>query len=221
MDFHELAHHYKSEDIDELRRILRTGQYKAVVANPPYTTVKDKALNQAYRERYPDVCHMKYSLSVPFMKRIFNLSQENGFTGQITAKSFMKREFGKKLIESYLPRVDLTHVVDTSGAYIPGHGTPTVILFGRHRAPLATTVRAVLGIKGEPNTPADPARGLVWTAIRDQLDQPGSQSVFVSVNNTSREQFDKHPWSIGGGGAAELKDFFRTTQQIFLEIHPM
>jgi hypothetical protein len=27
-------------------------------------------------------------------------------------------------------------VVDTSGAYIPGHGTPTVILFGRHRAPV-------------------------------------------------------------------------------------
>ena len=44
----------------------------------------------------------------------------------ITANSFMKREFGKKLIEEFFPRVDLTHVIDTSGAYIPGHGTPTV-----------------------------------------------------------------------------------------------
>jgi hypothetical protein len=32
----------------------------------------------------------------------------------------------KKLIEEYIPRWDLTHVIDTSGAYIPGHGTPTV-----------------------------------------------------------------------------------------------
>ena len=47
----------------------------------------------------------------------------------------MKREFGKKLIEEFFAqKVDLTHVIDTSGAYIPGHGTPTVILFGPQHA---------------------------------------------------------------------------------------
>jgi hypothetical protein len=74
------------------------------------------------------------------MERFFDLAvkgdgtpqQPAGFVGQITANSFMKREFGKKLIEEYLPRWDLTHVLDTSGAYIPGHGTPTVILFGKN-----------------------------------------------------------------------------------------
>jgi hypothetical protein len=86
---------------------------------------------------------MKYSLGAPFTERFFELavtgrgSQPAGFVGLITANSFMKREFGAKLIEQVLPRLDLTHVVDTSGAYIPGHGTPTVILFGRHRAPVA------------------------------------------------------------------------------------
>ena len=45
------------------------------------------------------------------------------------SNSFMKREFGKKLIEDFFAqKVDLTYVIDTSGAYIPGHGTPTVIL---------------------------------------------------------------------------------------------
>ena len=64
----------------------------------------------------------------------------------------MKREFGKKLIEEYFAyQVDLTHVIDTSGAYIPGHGTPTVILFGRTRFPRrGSTIRAVLGVRGEP-----------------------------------------------------------------------
>ncbi len=204
--FHELAHHYRSEGIDELRRILWPGQYHAVVANPPYITVKDRALNQAYRERYPEVCHLKYSLCVPFMKRIFDLAHENGFTGQITANSFMKREFGKKLVENYLPKIDLTHVIDTSSAYIPGHGTPTVILFGRQRQPVMQTIRAVMGIKGELATPADPARGLVWSAILDEIDHIGSLSTFVSSNDTPREQFAKHPWSIGGGGASELKE---------------
>jgi hypothetical protein len=118
----------------------------------------------------------------------------------------MKREFGSKLIEQVLPRLDLTHVVDTSGAYIPGHGTPTVILFGRHRAPVDEGVRTVMGIKGEPSTPADPAHGLVWSAIVGQMDQAGSESDFVSVADTPRATFAKHPWSIGGGGASELRE---------------
>ena len=63
-----------------------------------------------------------------------------------------------------------------------------------------------MGIRGEPQTPDDPAHGLVWSAILAQLDQPGSQSDYVSVADTSRESFHKHPWSIGGGGAAELKE---------------
>lgn len=204
MHFHELAHHYQSEDLPALQRILVLGTYHAVVANPPYITPKDKALNEAYRDRY-STCHRQYSLAVPFMERIFGLATNGGFTGQITANSFMKREFGKKLIEEFLPRVDLTHVIDTSGAYIPGHGTPTVILFGRNRLPVGSEVRAVLGIRGEPTTPDDPAQGKVWRSIVDHLDQNGSQNEFVSVTNIPKLTFAKHPWSIGGGGAAELK----------------
>lgn len=213
MAFHELAHHYAAEDIDGLQRILCAGTYHAVVANPPYITVKDRAVSAAYRERYPQTCHMKYSLAAPFMERIYRLAVgggENGdtvgYTGQITANSFMKREFGRKLIEAFLPRVELSHVIDTSGAYIPGHGTPTVILFGRHRNPTNGDIRTVMGIRGEPSTPDDPAHGLVWSAIRNQIDEPGSESEFASVGDTARELFGKHPWSIGGGGAAELKD---------------
>src|SRR5690606_29464643 len=143
--------------------------------------------------------------SVPFLERIFGLACPGGYTGQITSNSFMKREFGKKLIEAFIPTVDLTHVIDTSGAYIPGHGTPTVILFGRNRPPLAGTLRTVLGTRGEPRTPPGPAKGLVWSAILRQVDRPGSQSEYVSAGDTPREQFHSHPWSIGGGGAAELK----------------
>lgn len=48
----------------------------------------------------------------------------------------MKREFGRKLIEEFLAKsVTVTDIVDTSGAYIPDRGTPTVILFGRNQAP--------------------------------------------------------------------------------------
>jgi hypothetical protein len=206
----EKKHVYEVEDSEKLNKIL--GQrYHVVVGNPPYITVKDKALNQAYRDKYL-TCHRKYSLGAPFTERFFDLTlcpegqQPAGFMGMITANSFMKREFGKKLIENYLPRKDLTNVIDTSGAYIPGHGTPTVILFARNQSPRADVIRAVLGIRGEPGTPDDPALGKVWSSIVDLMPNAGSENDYISVVDQDRTAFASHPWSVGGGGAAELKD---------------
>lgn len=205
----EKKHVYDVEDPEQLERIL--GQrYHVVVGNPPYITVKDKALNQAYRDKYL-TCHRKYSLGAPFTERFFDLTlwpegnQPAGFMGMITANSFMKREFGKKLIEDYLPRKDLTHVIDTSGAYIPGHGTPTVILFARNQTPKTDVVRAVLGIRGEPGVPADAAFGSVWSSIVELLPVAGSENEYISVVDQVRQGFSSHPWSVGGGGATDLK----------------
>ncbi|MFO7905678.1 MAG: BREX-2 system adenine-specific DNA-methyltransferase PglX, partial [Pirellulaceae bacterium] len=198
---------YACEDKEAVSEVLGQ-QYHAVVGNPPYIIVRDRTLNQAYRARY-STCHQKYSLSVPFSERFFDLAITSttgraGFVGQITANSFMKREFGKKLVEQFFPRVDLTNVVDTSGVYISGHGTPTVILFGRNRTPSKSDVRAVMGIKGEPTTPDDPAMGKVWQSILQQIDCVDSEDDFVSTTDVPRSVFNTHPWNIGGGGASKL-----------------
>lgn len=204
-DTHHLAvhHSYASEDLDQARAIL-SDRYSAVVGNPPYITPKDPALNDVYRRLY-STCHRQYSLGVPFTERFFDLADAGGFVGMITANSFMKREFGKKLIEDYFPTVDLTHVIDTSGAYIPGHGTPTVILLGRHQKPVGSTVRAAMGIRGEPERPDHPERGLVWSSIARLLDSPGTGNDFISVVDLDRDRLRLHPWSLGGGGTAELR----------------
>ena len=204
------GHAFQAEDLGELNRILGR-RYHVVVGNPPYVTVKDKAANRLYRERY-ETCHMKYALSVPFAERFFDLAirgdanRPAGHVGQITSNSFMKREFGRKLIESFFPKVDMTHVIDTSGAYIPGHGTPTAILLGRNRPPVRESVRAVLGIRGEPATPEDPANGKVWRAIGLNVDALGGESEWVSATDIARSRFHEHPWSLGGGGARELQE---------------
>ena len=218
-----LAHAYASEDLADVQRVLGR-QYHAVVGNPPYVVVRDAALNAAYRRKYAS-CHRQYSLGCPFTERFFELAitgsgavQQAGFVGLITTSTFMKREFGSKLIEYVLPRLDLTHLVDTAGAYIPGHATPTVILFGRHRAPVDEGVRMVMGIKGEPSTPEDPADGLVWGAILGQIDQPGSQSDFVSVADTPRTTLSKHPWSIGGGGAGDVKELIEAERGTLADV---
>ncbi len=200
-----IRHFYESEDAPELARILGQG-YHAVVGNPPYINVQDSALRDAYRARY-DSCHGSYALSVPFMERFFDLARPEregrgvgaGFVGQITANSFMKREFGVKLVERFLPTVDLETIIDTSGAHIPGHGTPTVIIFGRTRRPTRETLRVVDAVRGEPRQPADPAHGLVWTSIVAHVDQPGAEDRYVRPIDVSRLEFSTHPMTLGMG----------------------
>lgn len=224
----DLADHtYPAEDIHEHSGILETGRYQVVVGNPPYITVKDKALNEAYRKAYSS-CKGKYALSVPFMELLFRLASRGqagrpaGYVGQITSNSFMKREFGSKVIEELLSGndpanpVDLTEVIDTSGAYIPGHGTPTVIVIGRSRRPIGDSVRAVLAVRGEPGQPQDAAKGLVWTQIAENLDNPGFDGDFVTVADLERHLLQQHPWSLSGGAAGVLKSAIETASRAVL-----
>ncbi|MEU8799783.1 BREX-2 system adenine-specific DNA-methyltransferase PglX [Spirillospora sp. NPDC048819] len=192
--------------------LLGAGSYHVVVGNPPYIAVSDRQENENYRNAYRS-CVGTYALSVPFVERFFQLARlgsrgnaRSGLIGQITANSFMKRQFGKRLVSEYLPTVDITHVIDTSGAYIPGHGTPTVILFARRQWPMQDVpVPVVMGVRGEPAQPAYPARGLVWTAILSKLsgaDSGGEE--WVSLESVSRATLAQHPWRLGGGGKAQL-----------------
>lgn len=204
-----VGHAFASEDLGMANDLL-SARYAVVVGNPPYITVKDKALNKAYRERF-STCSGKYALSVPFIERFWRLAIADagggvaGWIGMINSNSFMRREFGKKVVEDFFPQVDLTHVINTDGAYIPGHGTPTAILIGRAQSPQTDRVRVVMGIRGEPSTPPDPAHGLVWSEILRLVDVVDAQGTFVSVADMPRLQLGSHPWSMGGGGAAELK----------------
>ncbi|MEV5554911.1 BREX-2 system adenine-specific DNA-methyltransferase PglX [Nonomuraea wenchangensis] len=213
---------YAVEDVHEHPGILEPGRYHVVVGNPPYITVKDKKLNNLYRELY-NTCAGTYALSVPFAQRFFELAKRGdadgrgyGIVGQITANSFMKREFGAKLIEEFFAqKVELTEVIDASGAYIPGHGTPTVILIGTRRSGRirSETVRTVRSVQGEPVMPESAKEGLVWRAIVEQIDEPGSISEWVSVENLGRDRyFGKQPWVLANGGL-EMVEFLNSRAQ--------
>jgi hypothetical protein len=199
-------HVYAAENLDVLRRLLARGQYHAVVANPPYIAPNDRYLNARYRSRY-EHCSGRYTLAVPFIEQIFLLAAPSAFTGQITSNGFMKREFGNSLVCRFFPTVDLTHVIDTGKAHIPGHATDTVILLGRRRLPVALTVRIIAGLKKEEPTPLVPSEGYAWLAIASGIDAPAVTNDWVTIADFPRERIHKHPWSIGGGGAAELKEY--------------
>ncbi len=202
---------------DPAVNLLGTGSYDAVVGNPPYTVVRDRHEYETYRTIYP-VCRGKYPLTIPFIVRFFELArsadERAGFTGLLVSNAFMKREFGRPLVEEFFPTVDLTHVLDTSGAYIPGHGVPTVILLGRARPPQEQVVRAALGVRGEPSQPADPAIGIVWGAITRQIDHPGSHSEWVQAADIRREHFAAHPWSLTVSQVNDLLAALETSNRL-------
>jgi hypothetical protein len=209
--------HYATEDAQLLLEILEEGRYDVVVGNPPYITVRDSALNKIYRSKFGKICKGTYALTVPFMVQFFSLAKrgsESGWVGMITSNSFMKREFGVRLVESYLPRVDLRLVIDSEGAWIPGHntdGTPTVILVGRSQAPVSPVVRAVLG-KGTRETReyGDDGNGPYWSGISGHWDDPAWDDGWISVADLDRKVLGTHPWTLSGGISGRVQQLIES-----------
>jgi hypothetical protein len=214
-----------TEDSAALKEILQR-HHDVVVGNPPYITVKDAALNATYRQLY-STCHRQYALTVPFMELFFRLAHPSGqerpagWVGQITSNSFMKREFGSKLIETFFPRIDLQCVIDSEGAWIPGHnmdGTPTTIILGRNRPPVAPSVRAVLsmGVRETPASAAGGRYGPYWSSITENVATAGYEDAYVSVMDLPRQSFGTHPWSLTGGGAVSLSQAIEHQSTVLL-----
>jgi SAM-dependent methyltransferase len=191
---------FRLEDRAEVERVL-TKRFHAVVGNPPYISEKDGSKRKKYRELYKSAAG-KYALAAPFTERFFDLGVAGGLVGLINSNAWAKRDYGKTLIEKILPRLDVQKVIDTSGCYLPGHGTPTLLLFGRNRDSSSTApVVAVLGKRGEQKQPADPARAPVWSEIVANHDKPGFEGTYVSVESISRVELASQPWILAGGGA--------------------
>ncbi|MEJ7786123.1 MAG: BREX-2 system adenine-specific DNA-methyltransferase PglX [Solirubrobacteraceae bacterium] len=204
-----IAHVFDSEDAAELKRILGRG-YHAVVGNPPYITGDDAAMREAYRIRY-STCRQEFALTVPFMERFFELAcvadghgrLRAGFVGKITANSFLRRAFGVALVEEFLPTKDVHQIVDTSRAGIPGHVTPTLILFGRARRPNLDVVQIVEAIRGEAGRGG--ADRTAWEALVDLADSTGGENALARASLIDRSDLARHPVAIGPGRALRLK----------------
>ena len=181
--------------------------FHAVVGNPPYILVKDKKKRSDYRLAFPRSASGKYSLSAPMTERFVLMPCSGGRSGIIVANNFCKRSFGKGVVEKVLRDVTLDRVIDSSGAYIPGHGTPTVMLFAtNHKPDLATNETIVVaGKRGEPREPSDASQGLVWSSIASHDNEPGFEDTWIAVQRITQTSLVKHPWTLGSDEVMALK----------------
>ena len=127
---------YATEDLARSPDILKPGQYDVVVGNPPYITVKDKKLNDGV----PDsVRHVQGQVradgavhgAVLRAGQAPDGDRTAGWIGQITSNSFMKREFGTKLIEDFLSRARPAPYRRHLRCLHPRPRHPDLILVGR------------------------------------------------------------------------------------------
>src|SRR5262245_22140942 len=199
---------FRLEDRRAVERVL-TKRFHAAVGNPPYITEKDASKRKKYRDMYESAAG-KYALSAPFTERFFDLAIEGGFVGMINSNAWTKRDFGRTLIEKVLPRVDVQKVIDTSGCYLPGHGTPTLLLFGRNRNAKEGPIAAVLGKRGEREEPQDPANAPVWSEIVRHHGEVGFEGQCVSTESVPIKELAKHPWILLGGGGRSLASLLQS-----------
>lgn len=198
---------FRLENRGDVERVL-TKRFHAVVGNPPFNSEPDKTKKQRYREQYESASG-KFTLAAPFVERFFDLAVAAGFVGMINMNAWTKRDYGAVLVERVLARLDVSRIIDVSGAYIPNNGSRSLLLYGRNRAPSAASIPAVLGIKGERTEPSDPARAPVWSEIVGHFDELGYSGMHVSVEQFSREELSSHPWVLAGGGARDLLTLMR------------
>jgi hypothetical protein len=198
------------EAIERALPVLRRG-YHVVVGNPPYILAQDATKRELYRENYASA-YRTFGLSAPFTERFLHLALEGGRVGLINSNAFARRQFGSKLIEEILPKYDLQAVIDLSGAYIPGHGTPTLILFARNQPPSDKAVLVLSNVKGEPGMPGTPAQGFVWQSVlHGFVAGPEYADEYVDVANRPRSLLAKHPWQFGGAKSRLLQSVARAS----------
>jgi Nuclease-related domain/N-6 DNA Methylase len=183
---------------------ILASHYPIVITSPPFVTCKDAARRELYRERYPSASG-SFSLAAPFIERCFQLAAPGGFVGVLAPSHFAKREFGRPLVERVLSRLDITRILDISGAYIPGYGTPTVILVGRNRPPQSDHVRVVGAKRGEPMAPPRPEQGRVWSALAAHYDEAGYEDDYIAVADMPRASVLRFPWSLMPGAPDTLR----------------
>lgn len=193
-------------DYTEACKILRK-RFQVVVGNPPYFTDKDKCHNEAVRRTY-FTCSGKFHLSVPFTERFFDLADptKGGFIGLITDDGFLKMRYGKPFLEDFLPKYDMTHLLDVSAAGVFGLGVHTLILFARRRSPKLPDVRVVRSMRGDAGTGESPGQGKVWQSIVRLTDShPPISNDYIEVMNFERARLACHPCNLAGAAATEVK----------------
>lgn len=187
-------------EIDSQKSLLEprreAGGFDIVVGNPPFVTARSREKRELWRQRWPSVCTKNYQMVCPFFALGLSLLlRPAGQLAFIVSNAFAKREFGKPLVEHFLPQFDIEKVIDCSGLMFPGHGTPTCIVFGRNQKPDSKNNLVVVAaiLPGGGDLRSAPEESLLWWTLQEKHNQTGYHDSRVSVVARKRHELSKWP----------------------------
>ncbi len=225
LEFPEVWHDRYGRPLDSTAKSPREAPgFDVILGNPPFVRSKDELARRGYIERWSTAIK-GFHLLVPFFERAFQILRVNGRLTFIVSNGFAKREFGKKLVEEFLPGYSLDEIVDCSGLTFPGHGTPTCIIFarnpeiGKDADPAVVSqlkieeteggspggVRVTATLKGDLRTPAEESP--LWQSIVAHHEEPGYRDEWISVMDRPRVELTKHPWFFAQDAQGTLSRF--------------
>jgi hypothetical protein len=184
------------------------GGFDLVVGNPPFVTARNATKRELYRERWPRVCYKEFQLVCPFIQMSFALLRAGGQLGFIVSNAFAMREFGKPLLEDFLPTVHLQKIVNCDGLSFPGHGTPTCLILARTPSEASDTawkdtpIRVATRLPGGGDLLALPEESPLWHALATHHNSPGYRDGRIAVTDRVRAEVLK--WPLNFDSSAEV-----------------
>ena len=220
----------RQQELAATNRAKLDSGFDLIVGNPPFVTARNKEKRELYRERWPLVSYKEFQLVCPFFELGFSLLRNSGQLGFIVANAFATRDFGKPLLERFLPSVDLQKIIDCSGLMFPGHGTPTCIVLGRQPGSngpewKSRPIRVVATLTGGGDLRTLPEESPLWHTIAEHHDETGFQNERIVVSDVPRRKTAKWPFTFDPTlaetverlekGAQELSDFSTSIGSMF------
>lgn len=171
--------------------------FDIVVGNPPFVTARSPERRALWRERWPRSTSGKYHMLCPFFELSFGLLRKSGQLGFIVSNAFATRDFGEQLVEGFFPTVRLQKIVDCSGLLFPGHGTPTILVFGTNMAPEPKSITRLTAIQpGGGDLRTAPEESPLWRSIDLHHDDPGYSDTSITVGDRPYREMLHHPWNL-------------------------
>lgn len=175
----------------------KRGGFDLMVGNPPFVTARNPEKREFYRERWKETAFKEFQLVPPFFQRSFGLLRASGYLGFIVSNAFTKREFGKPLVETFFPKVELQKIVDCSGLMFPGHGTPTCIVFAKNLTPDKNShVRVTATLPGGGDLRTLPELSPLWKSIQEHYDLQNYSDERIVVGDRQRSDLSKWPMNL-------------------------
>ena len=126
--------------------------FDIIIGNPPY--VENKKINKKEKEYLTEHYESAYKLfdySVPFIEKSIKLLKTGGYFGFIITNKFTITDYGRKIREMLLDKVELKQIIDLSTLLVFKRTSayPIILIFKKRKPDKTNVVNLIVSVESE------------------------------------------------------------------------